>query len=105
MALVEAEALREVLTRQGASASALDAAEDAAETASTFIAAYCTRLRIGDAVPPVVARVALAFAVCAARNPEEIRSVSSEGPSVSLAPVELTYLESIVLNPYRTRSA
>ncbi|WP_370247548.1 hypothetical protein [Nocardioides sp.] len=49
--------------------------------------------------------MALAFAVRAARNPEEIRSVSSEGPSVSLAPVELTYLESTVLNPYRTRSA
>lgn len=82
-----------------------DAASDAATTAGTYVLAYCTRLRPGAPVPLVVERVALALAVRLASNPKALRGASTEGQTIDHAPVGLTYLESVLLNSYRLRTA
>ena len=105
MALVSGERLRAHLTAIGAPAAAVAVANDAADTASTYVAAYCTRLRVGDPVPPVVERVAVALAVRVAMNPMALRQASAEGQAVAYPPVGFTFLESVLLHRYRRRSA
>lgn len=105
MALVEPEALRDYLTQQGAPQHAVAVAEQAAATASTYVAAYCSRLRPSDPAPPVVAAVALHLASRIASNPRAIRSVSAGGQSTDLPVLGFTFLESLLLNPYRKRTA
>jgi hypothetical protein len=105
MALVEAEALRAYLGKMNAPAGAVAVADEAAATASTYVAAYCTRLRLGDPVPPVVSTIALHLAARFASNPRAIRSVSTQGQSTDLPVLGFTFLESMLLNPYRRRSA
>lgn len=106
--LVEAEALAVYLGKIGAPARAVAVADEAAATASAFVAAYCSRLRWAESDPPaplVVRRVALHVAARLAANPNAIRSLTAEGQSTDLPPVGFTYLESVLLNPYRRRTA
>ncbi len=105
MALVEPEALRAYLTTMSAPAAEHAVADQAAATASTYVAAFCTRLRVGDPVPPVVETVALHLAARIASNPQAIRSVSAEGQSIDLPMLGFTFLESLLLAPYRRRTA
>lgn len=104
MALVEPEALRAHLANIGATGAPVAAADEAAATASAYVAAYASRLRPGEPVPPVVRRVSLALATRLVSNPKSIRSVSTQGQSADLAPTGLTYLESLLLAPYRRRT-
>ncbi|GAA4821854.1 hypothetical protein ACFQ0K_15700 [Nocardioides caeni] len=105
MALVEAEALVEYLGKINAPSSAVAVADVAAATASTYTQAYCSRLRPGEPAPPVVAAVALHLAARVATNPKATRSVSTDGQSADLPVLGFTYLESLLLNPYRRRTA
>lgn len=105
MALVEAEALSAYLTEQGAPSTSVAVAKIAAAAASAYIEAYCSRLRPGDPAPRVVATVALHLAARIATNPRAVRSVSTAGQSADLPVLGLTYLESLLLNPYRRRTA
>lgn len=104
MALVEAEALRDYLGQMGAPAHAAAVADVAAATASSYVEAYCSRLRPGDPPPRVVASVALHLAARIASNPRAIRSVSTQGQSTDLPMLGFTFLESMLLNPYRRRT-
>lgn len=101
MALVEPEALSAYLTKQGAPPRAVTVADEAAATASTYVEAYCSRLTPGEPAPRVVAAVALHLAARIASNPRSIRSVSTAGQSADLPVLGLTFLESMLLNPYR----
>ena len=105
MALVSGERLRAHLRAIGAPPQAVAVADDAADTASTYVAAFCTRLRVGDPVPPVVERVTLALGVRVALNPSALRQASAEGQSVAYPPIGFTFLESVLLHRYRRRSA
>lgn len=102
-ALVTPEALAAHLTAIGHTATP-EASREAAETASAYVAAYCTR-SLPDPAPSVVRKVALSLAVRLAANPEALRQVSAEGQSVNPAPTGFTFLESVLLNRWRRRAA
>ncbi len=105
MALVEAETLAQYLAKISAPPSAVAVADEAAATASAYTQAYCSRLRPGEPAPPVVAKAALHLAARIATNPKAVRSVSTEGQSADLPVLGFTFLESLLLNPYRRRTA
>lgn len=80
-------------------------AREAVALASTFVRAYCTRLRPSDPVPLTVRAVALQLALRIARNPTALRTAGIEGQSVAYPPVGLTFFESLLLARWRRRAA
>lgn len=59
----------------------------------------------GTSAPRTVGQIALSLAARIVPNPRALRGVSTEGPSVDLPMLGLLCLQSLLLNPYRRRSA
>ena len=76
----------------------------AAATADAYVRAFCTR-GLPDPPPEVVRRVAVALALRLSANPRAMRGVTVEGQSSTFPTVGLTFLESLLLNRWRRRSA
>jgi len=77
----------------------------ACRTASIYVSAYCTRGWSASEPPAIACEVAARLAVRLASNPTALRSISAEGQGASFAPIGMTFLESLLLAPYRYRSA
>lgn len=82
-----------------------DVANWAAETASSFVIAYCTLGIPYRKTPVAPRRVAVQLALRLAANPPQLKTTGTEGQSISYGAVGLTWLEQKLLSPYRASSA
>lgn len=96
MALLTAETL--------AARVAADGPDNPTATACALVVEYCSR-GLPDPPPLVVVKVTRSLALRLAANPAAIKAQSADGQSVTMPTLGLTYLESMLLNPYRRRSA
>jgi len=78
--------------------------DDPTAAAAALVHAYCTR-GIPVPAPLVIVKITAALAVRLASNPEALKALSAEGQSVTMPTVGFTFLESMLLNPYRRRTA
>ena len=92
------------LTPEALAARVAADADDPTAAAAALVYAFCTR-GIPDPAPLVIVKITRALAVRLAANPQALKGVTAEGQSVTLPTLGLTYLESMLLNPYRRRTA